>query len=107
MPGTSKRRLSYSRGNVFHYFHGPPKSGPKVTQMGTKMEPKSIKVSSGGGNKKKTLKKCAEVPKMMPRASPKGDQKALKIDEKSTSAPLGVFRGSWGGYPLQKGVQNR
>ena len=44
---------------------------------------------------------------MMPRASAKGDQKALKIDEKSTSAPLGVFRGSWGGYPpLQKGLQN-
>ena len=44
---------------------------------------------------------------MTPRASPKGDQKASKIDEKSTPAPLGVFGGSWGGCPLQKGLQNQ
>ena len=64
-------------------------------------------MSSGGGSNKTAKKECAAVAKMRPRASQKGYQKAQKIYEKSTSAPLGVFRGSWGGHPLQKGLQHQ
>ena len=70
------------RGNNFHSFHGPLKSDPKVTQMGTKMEPKSMTMPSWGrqGTKQTKKKTSAAGAKMSRRASQKGDHKPSKID---------------------------
>ncbi len=59
---------------------------------------------SGGRRQNQLPKDSAAGAKMSPGASQKGDPQSLKIDEKSTSAPPGVFGGPGGGYPLRKGL---